>query len=79
MKAENHDHMDHPTTSGAVPAMPAISADAKVVFSNLKDNATISSPFKLQMGTEVINDGGLILPQQGRLYQLLLPPFPFAV
>ncbi len=54
MKAENHNPMDHPTTMGTVPAMPAIPADAKVVFSNLKDNATITSPFKLQMGTEVI-------------------------
>lgn len=54
MKEENHDHMDRPTTSGTVPELPAVPEGAKVVFSNLKDNATITSPFKLQMGTEVI-------------------------
>ena len=50
----NHDAMDHTAMTGNVPEMPAIPEGAKVVFSNLKNNATITSPFKLQMGTEVI-------------------------
>lgn len=53
-KGTIHDAMDHSTMSGTVPEIPAIPEGAKVVFSNLKNNATITSPFKLQMGTEVI-------------------------
>ena len=45
-------HMEPMT--GNVPELPAVPAGAKVVFKNLKNNATISSPFKLQMGTEAI-------------------------
>ncbi len=73
LKAENQDHMDHPTTSGTVPAMPAIPADAKVVFSNLKDNATITSPFKLQMGTEAmkIDTAGPVVPGSGHHHLLI--------
>ncbi|MEO6613015.1 MAG: DUF4399 domain-containing protein [Chitinophagaceae bacterium] len=40
--------------SGDVPELPAVPEGAKVVFKNLKNDATISSPFKLEMGTEVI-------------------------
>ena len=49
-------NMDHPMPPpGAnVPDLPAVPEGAKVVFKNLKDGATISSPFKLEMGTEVI-------------------------
>ena len=50
----NHDSMDHTPPTGAVPELPAIPDGAKVVFSNLKNNSTITSPFKLQMGVEVI-------------------------
>ncbi len=48
----DHDGMDHSPTTGGVPAIPEIPEGAKVVFANLKDNATISSPFELQMGVE---------------------------
>lgn len=44
--------MNHAPVSGEVPSIPEIPEGAKVVFSNLKNNATISSPFKLQMGVE---------------------------
>jgi hypothetical protein len=40
--------------SGDVPELPAVPKGAKVVFKNLENNATISSPFKLEMGAEVI-------------------------
>ena len=52
---ESHDTMAHMTeASKAVPELPAIPEGAKVVFKNLKDGATISSPLKVEMGTEVI-------------------------
>jgi Domain of unknown function (DUF4399) len=51
----NHDSMDHMNAPGAnVPDLPPVPAGAKVFFKNLKNDATITSPFKLQMGTEVI-------------------------
>jgi len=37
-----------------VPDLPQIPEGAKVVFKNLKESANISSPFKMEMGTEVI-------------------------
>ncbi len=50
-----NDSMNHMGTStGTVPDLPAVPEGAKVVFSNLKNDATITSPFKLMMGTEVI-------------------------
>lgn len=44
--------MNHAPVSGELPSIPEIPDEAKVVFSNLKNNATISSPFMLQMGVE---------------------------
>jgi hypothetical protein len=53
--AMNMDTMHHMTEPGVnVPELPAVPEGAKVVFKNLKDGATIKSPFKLEMGTEVI-------------------------
>jgi hypothetical protein len=55
MNKMNHDSMHHETAPGfKLPDLPAIPEGAKVVFKNLKNNATISSPFKLEMGTENI-------------------------
>jgi Domain of unknown function (DUF4399) len=55
MNKMNADTMHHMTEPGAnVPALPHIPEGAKVFFKNLKNDATISSPFKLEMGTEVI-------------------------
>ena len=48
--------MDHdmgPST-GNVPTLPEVPEGAKVSFKNLKDEANISSPFKLEMGADVI-------------------------
>ncbi|MEO7924434.1 MAG: DUF4399 domain-containing protein [Chitinophagaceae bacterium] len=48
-------NMDHTMpASGTVPEIPAVPEGAKVFFKNLKDGATITSPFKLEMGTEII-------------------------
>lgn len=50
-----HDTMHHmPPASGAIPDLPAVPDGARVFFKNLKENATISSPFKLEMGVEVV-------------------------
>ncbi len=51
----NHDDSHHgaPTT-GSVPDLPAVPEGSKVFFKNLKDGATVSSPLKIEMGTEVI-------------------------
>ena len=48
--------MDHqmPANNTTVPELPPVPDGAKVYFKNLKDKATISSPFKLEMGTEII-------------------------
>ena len=55
-KAMSQGTMDHNNMSGnvAVPELPAIPAGAKVFFKNLKNGADISSPFKIEMGVEVI-------------------------
>jgi len=37
-----------------VPELPAIPEGAKVMFKNLKDGQEVKSPFKVEMGTEVI-------------------------
>ncbi|HYM93921.1 MAG TPA: DUF4399 domain-containing protein [Chitinophagaceae bacterium] len=37
-----------------VPALPAIPKGAKVFFKSPKNGATVTSPFKVEMGTEVI-------------------------
>ena len=47
-----HDTMHHAMTdAGAVPDLPAVPEGAKVFFKNLENGATISSSFKLEMGT----------------------------
>ncbi|HVZ55410.1 MAG TPA: DUF4399 domain-containing protein [Chitinophagaceae bacterium] len=43
-----------PMTGATVPELPAIPAGAKVFFKNLKPGATVTSPFKVQMGAEGI-------------------------
>src|SRR6201985_849305 len=39
-------------SSGAVPALPAVPAGAKVFFKNLKEGQTVKSPFKVEMGVD---------------------------
>ena len=47
----NH-HMPGPEVK--IPDLPPIPNGAMVFFKNLKNNTSISSPFKMEMGTEVI-------------------------
>ena len=48
-------HESHNTASNIpVPELPPVPDGAKVFFKNLKNGATISSPFKVEMGTEKI-------------------------
>lgn len=55
-KSDNTDtSMNHMTmTNAPVPDLPAIPAGAKVFFKNLKEGATVTSPFKVEMGTDGI-------------------------
>jgi hypothetical protein len=52
MMNDTSHHMMEPGAN--VPALPAVPEGAKVYFKNLKENQTISSPFKLEMGADVI-------------------------
>ncbi|MCB0716025.1 MAG: DUF4399 domain-containing protein [Chitinophagaceae bacterium] len=63
-QTEQHDMTENTT---GVPDMPAIPEGAKVEFKNLKDNATISSPFTLQMGVEnmQVDSAGPVKPGSG--------------
>ena len=80
--AMDHSTMDHSTTTtGNVPPIPAIPEGAKVVFGNLKNNATISSPFTLQMGVEAmeIDTAGLIRPASGHHHLIIDGPDSLAI
>lgn len=72
-----HDTMHHmPTTSGGVPDLPAVPEGAKVVFKNLKNNDVITSPFKLEMGTEVmrIDTAGPVVAGSGHHHLMINGP-----
>lgn len=72
-----HDTMHHvPATTGGVPELPAIPEGAKVVFKNLKNNDVITSPFKLEMGTEVmrIDTAGPVVAGSGHHHLMINGP-----
>lgn len=72
-----HDAMHNmPPTSGGVPELPAVPDGAKVLFKNLKDNDMITSPFKLEMGTEVmrIDTAGPVVAGSGHHHLLINGP-----
>jgi hypothetical protein len=52
-KSENHDMHSMPA-GGDVPALPAVPEGGKVFFKNLKAGQTISLPFKIEMGAEMM-------------------------
>lgn len=56
--AMSHDSMQNMPGMGnknaTMPELPAVPDGAKVFFKNLKEGATITSPFKVEMGTEKI-------------------------
>lgn len=46
--------MHHMDANASIPDLPAIPEGAKVVFENLKNGATVTSPLKVKMGVVVI-------------------------
>ncbi|MGQ0739196.1 MAG: DUF4399 domain-containing protein [Bacteroidota bacterium] len=75
-----HDTMHHAPTAGGVPELPAVPEGAKVFFKNLKEGASISSPFKLEMGVEVIkvDTAGPVVAGSGHHHLLINGPDSFA-
>ncbi len=59
-----------PGSGTNVADLPPIPEGAKVVFKNLKNDATISSPFKLEMGAEVmkIDTAGPVVAGSGHFH-----------
>jgi hypothetical protein len=54
-------------------SLPAVPADAKVFFGNLKDGQTVSSPLKVEMGVTnfSIDTAGAIKPNSGHFHILI--------
>ena len=48
----NSDSMKGMQTTSAMPELPAVPSGAKVFFKNLKNNQSVSSPVKVEMGVE---------------------------
>jgi Domain of unknown function (DUF4399) len=72
-----HEGMDHKMPeSGGVPALPAIPEGAKVFFKNLQNNATIASPFKMEMGTEImkVDTAGPVVAGSGHHHLIIDGP-----
>jgi len=76
VKSEHDTMHQMQSTEGGVPELPAVPEGAKVYFKNLKDNATISSSFKLEMSTEVmrIDTAGPIVAGSGHHHLLINGP-----
>lgn len=73
---QSHDSMNHNMnhTGGTVPALPGIPMGAKVFFKNLKDGQTITLPYKLEMGSEVMKvdtAGGPVTEGSGHHHLLI--------
>ncbi len=56
-----------------VAALPMVPKDAKVFFKNLKNDETVKSPFKVEMGARDIkvDSAGLIIPGEGHFHLLI--------
>lgn len=77
MNNMSNDNMQHmPATTGNVPALPAIPEGAKVLFKNLKDGAVVTSPFKVEMGTEVmkVDTAGPVVAGSGHHHLIIDGP-----
>ena len=61
------------STQGAVPALPAVPAGAKVYFKNLKDGQTVTSPVKIEMGIDglKLDTAGAIVAGTGHHHLLI--------
>jgi hypothetical protein len=71
-----NDTSHHMTTGVNVPDLPAIPDGAKVMFKNLKDGQEVSSPFKVEMGTENIkvDTAGPVVPGSGHHHLMIDGP-----
>jgi hypothetical protein len=71
----DHD-MHNMDQSATVPALPAVPAGAKVFFANLKNDAIITSPFNLKMGTEgmKVDTAGPVVAGSGHHHLLIDGP-----
>ncbi|MER3497721.1 MAG: rod shape-determining protein RodA [Chitinophagaceae bacterium] len=65
----NHSNM---TTTG-IPALPAIPENAKVYFKNLKNNATVTSPVKVEMAIDNmrVDTTGSVVAGSGHFHILI--------
>ncbi len=70
-------HHDHTATSSAnIPELPAVPKNARTFFVNLKNNAEVSSPLKIQMGVSniKIDTAGPIIPGSGHHHLMIDGP-----
>ena len=65
--------MHHDMAMGSVEPVPEIPAGAKVYFRNLKNNQTVSSPVKIEMGADGIkvDTAGAIKPGTGHHHLII--------
>lgn len=75
----SHDSMDHkmPTANADVPALPAVPEGAKIFFKNLKNDQTITLPFKIEMGADKIvvdTAGGPVTAGKGHHHLIIDGP-----
>jgi hypothetical protein len=63
-------------TTGNGPAWTAIPEGAKVMFKNLKNGAVVTSPFKVEMGTEVmkVDTAGPVVAGSGHHHLIIDGP-----
>ena len=72
--AAAHDTMHHDVTTSEVAALPAIPDGASVSFKNLKNGATVTSPFKVEMVANkmsVDTANGKVKPASGHHHILI--------
>ena len=70
-----HDsHATSTLTPVETPPMPAVPANARVFFANLKDGQTVTSPLKVEMGVEAMHvdtANGVLKPASGHHHILV--------
>lgn len=77
MKGMEHDTMQNmPAINSNIPALPAIPEGAKVMFRNLKEGSAVTSPFKVEMGTEVmkVDTAGPVVTGSGHHHLIIDGP-----
>jgi len=65
-----HDTMSKMNTSVNVPVVPTVPDGAKVMFKNLKNNQSVSSPVKVEMGVEKmkVDTAGPVVDASGHFH-----------